>query len=94
MYGGREGAETKLNKAALLKLMKVFGRIIKSVHMVNPQTSHLSFSDELKNQLMDLFENVKYLRSYGSQFIDIEKTPVVDLLCGHPPVREAIRLSL
>jgi hypothetical protein len=43
---------------------------------------------------MSFLEDMRVLHPDGRQFVDVEKTPIIDLLGGYLPMREAINLLI
>ncbi len=57
--------------------------------MVNPQSGYLALLDEFEDERMGLGKNLLVFHAQGYQFVDVEEAPVVDLLGGDLPEREA-----
>ena len=67
-------------------------RIHQPVGMIDPQAGHPAFFDESQHQLVNCREHFGLFHADRSQAIDVEETPIVDLVGGHAPVAEPIRL--
>ena len=53
--------------------------------MVDAQSRRLPLLQETKNQLMRCLKDFGALHADGSQVVDVEEAPVVDLVGGHAP---------
>jgi hypothetical protein len=60
--------------------------------MVDPEPGHPSRADEPEDEAVRLGEDFGVLHANDGQLVDVEEATVVDLLAGHPPESEPVRL--
>ncbi len=60
--------------------------------MVDPKPGDLSGADEPEDEAVRLGEDFGVLHANGGQFVDVEEATVVDLLAGHAPESDPVRL--
>ena len=60
--------------------------------MIDAQSRHQPLADEAHHEPVCLGEDVGILHADGRQVIDVEEPAVVDLLSGHAPVGQPVRL--
>ena len=62
--------------------------------MVHAQRRHAPFRHQSPQQPVRMREDVRILHPQPDEIVDIEKPPIIDLLCRHSPMGEPIRLRL
>ena len=60
--------------------------------MIDAQAGHLAVGDELQRQPVDRVEHHRVLDADGSERVDVEEAPVVDLLRRDAPPGQSVRL--
>ena len=60
--------------------------------MVDTEPGHLASADETKDEAVSLGEDVGVLHADGGELVDVKEAPVIDLVAGHPPERDPVRL--
>src|SRR5262245_19286523 len=88
--GGWRGRQVAM--ACGLQVEKILHRIEQSVRMITAQTGHLTATQQPQNNPVHGLEDLEFFNTDRRQMVDIEKSPIVDLIRRHPPVAEAIRL--
>ncbi len=73
--------------------LKILRGIAQAVDMIEPQALQLAFRDQLPDQTMDGIERAGILDPQSGKRIDVEKTPIVDVAGGKPPVAELVVLA-
>ena len=62
--------------------------------MIDPQPVHVAADQQLEHQAVTFREDLGVLHANGRQFVDVEETPIIDLVGGGLPVREPIDLGV
>ena len=62
--------------------------------MIEPKPGDDPTADQVEDERVRVVEDVGLLHADGREIVDIEEPPIVDLVCGRPPVGEAIVLGL
>ena len=60
--------------------------------MVDAEPGDPPGTDETKDEPVRVGEDIRVLHADGRELIDVEEASVVDLLPGHPPKRDPVRL--
>ena len=60
--------------------------------MVYSQAIDLSFSQQVQNKLVGLIEDVLIFLTQRGELVHVKKSSIVDVIGGHSPEGEAIRL--
>ena len=60
--------------------------------MIDAQPGDLAGAQQLEGFVVDGGEHLRLLDANGGEVVDVEEAPVVDLLGGHAPERQAVRL--
>src|SRR5215469_13541878 len=77
-----------------LQPLEVLLGIVEPVGMVDAESVNLAFAQESEYEFVGLVEDKLRLLSQGSEVVDVEKAPVIDVVGGNPPIGEAIGLRL
>ena len=72
----------------------ICGGIEQPVDMVDAQPLHLAALDHREHHAVRRREQLRQFDAQSRQIVDVEKPPVINLLSGNPPVRDAIVLRL
>ena len=67
-------------------------RIVQPIDMVDPQAGRYPSLKQTEDQPVRLSEDRFLFGPDGGQFIDVEKSPIIDLLRRHTPGREPVTL--
>ena len=62
--------------------------------MIDPQPVHVAADQQLEHQAVAFREDLGVLHANGRQLVDVEETPIIDLVGGGLPVREPIDLGI
>ena len=62
--------------------------------MIDSQPGDFAFGDEPQDLLVRGVEDTRIFHPDGAEVVDVEKAPIVDLIEGGFPVRDAIRLTI
>ena len=79
---------------ARLQPAQVIAGRVQSVDVIDAQSGRRAPADQLEHEAVHLVEHRRVFHAQRRQLVDVEEPAVVDLLGGHPPVREAIRLRV
>ena len=60
--------------------------------MIDAQAVHRAAPIEFKQQTVRIVENLRQFHANGGEIVDVEKSAVVDFLCGDPPESEPVGL--
>ena len=85
-YIGPHGA------GAGLDARQIVARVVESIDVIDAKAVHEPFAQQLEHEAVDTVEHGRIFHTDRGQLVDVEKTPVVDLLRGDPPMREPIGL--
>ena len=77
-----------------LEPLKVLGRIVEPVGVIDPQPVDLALGQQPQDQAVCGLEDLLALHAQGGQVVDVEEAAVVDLVGRDPPVGQAIALML
>lgn len=88
------GAREAPAQPAVLQPREVARRIIQAVGMVDAQPVDLAFVEQLEHEPVEELEDRWLFGPHGREIIEVEKAPVVDLVGGGAPVREAVDLQV
>jgi hypothetical protein len=77
---------------ALGQTPQVAPRVGQPVRMVDAEAVELALVQELEQQLVRGLEDLLRLHAHRGEGVDVEEAPVVQLLVGDPPMREAVPL--
>src|SRR5260370_7253532 len=69
-------------------------RITQAMDVIEAQPMHRSTRDEPPDERMDCVECAAVFDAQSGQRVDVEKSAVVNLVAGKPPMREPIMLAL
>src|SRR5215475_10747006 len=78
----------------LLEALEILLRIVEPIRMIDAYPVHLALAQQAQDQPVGGGKHFGGFHTQRGQLVDIEETPVVDLLRGHTPVTEPIDLSL
>src|ERR1700722_3738404 len=62
--------------------------------MVKSQAIHLTLRDQLKKKTVGFLEDILILNLNAGQVVRIKKSPIVDVIRGNSPIRQAEGLRL
>ena len=80
--------------ARLAQPRQVAGGVGEAVRVVDPQAVDRAVREQRQDQRVRGVEHRRVLDADREQRADVEEPPVVELLVGHPPVREPVVLAL
>src|SRR5439155_2985805 len=76
-----------------LQASEIGSGIVKAVGVIDAKSVELVFVHELENKPVRGVKGRGVLHAERGQVINVEKTAVVDVVCGHAAVGEAVRLG-
>ena len=76
----------------LLKAAEVLTGPVEAIRMIDAETGDQACPDEAGHQAMGGLEDLRHLHPDGGEVVHVEEPPVIDLVAGHPPVGQTIRL--
>ena len=77
-----------------LQPLAIGPRIEQAVDVIDPQPLHVAALDQFAHQPVRPLEHFRQLHPQAGKLIDIEETPIVDLLGGDAPIGDAVCLGL
>ena len=77
-----------------LQAHEVLRRIQQSIGVIDSQPADQALRQKLADELVSLCEYPRILHAKSDQIVDVEETPVVDLLARYPPESQPVRLRL
>ena len=77
-----------------LQPAEILMRVAQAVDVVEPQALQPPLRDQTADERVHGLERAGVLDAQPGERIDVEKTPVVDLAAGQPPMRQPIVLAL
>ena len=83
-----------LEQVAGLEPTEVGGRDVEAVGVVDAQAGGEPVAQEPEHEPVRLREHRRLLHADGGQPVDVEEAPVVDLVAGHAPEGQAVRLRV
>src|SRR5581483_2865823 len=85
--------DDQINVAGLAaQPLEIGQRIVETVHVIDPEAGDLAGGGQLENQFVRGAKNFFVLNPDRDQLVDVEKSPVIDLLRGDFPERQPIPL--